>query len=350
MDVFDEACARGLMDIARARACLHGKRVSLGETPEEQQAAMKGSGAGSKVFQWLLSTGAENDASWLQPNGRGPGRIKNDIIFDFLVLEGKQEALWELFERYAALKVHDGQDLLLFQLNRSLAQNISVDAGLESIVRANEILLKAEVTLADRLKIVNPAISFLLSYLKNNTSESPELFDRFLGTVRALPSRRAISKSNLFLPQLYLHHPTNPDARPALRYLESLNEASPEHLLQATKVHSNSLSSLALDTAKQLIANEQFDEGRWVLGFVQKAYPELNQGDSQPQPTLSQSARAMDLLGFVKQRYSALKVPKRVGKEQARSIQAGKTTFVQEEDDMASVEELDRLDLRVSSS
>ncbi|KFZ06030.1 hypothetical protein V501_07788 [Pseudogymnoascus sp. VKM F-4519 (FW-2642)] len=353
MDVFEEACARGYMNIARARACLQGKRTSFGESLEEQRAGMKTSGAGSKVLQWLLSTGAESDAAWLQPSSGGSSWRK-DIIIDFLVLEGKHEALWELFGRYAALNSRDGQNYL-FQLSRSMAQNISVDAGLESVVRANEILIKAETPLADRLRILNPAISLLVNYVKNTTSEnvqqSPALFDAFIGTVQTLPSRSTVSKSNLFIPQLYLRHPTNPDAKPALRYLESLNEASSEHLLQATKVLSNSLASLALDTAKQLIVTEQFDDARWVLGFVQKTYPELNHGDSQPETKPSQSARAMELLGFVKQRYAELKVPpvkmKKVG---ARPSQAGRTTSVQEEDDIASVEELDRLDLGLSSS
>ncbi|OBT69515.1 hypothetical protein VE03_01021 [Pseudogymnoascus sp. 23342-1-I1] len=356
MDVFDEACAKGIMDIARARACLHSKRVSLGESPEEQRAGMKTSGAGSKVFQWLLSTGAESDSSWLQPkNGAGFAWAWKDIIFDFLVLEGKQEALWELFERYAAQKVRNRQEML-FQLSRSLAQQISADAGLESVVRANEILIKAETPFNSRIKILYPAISILVNYTKAEMPEtvqrSPALFDRFLSIVETLPKRSAISKPELFVPQLHLCHPTNPDARPALRYLESLNEASREDLLQATKVLSNSLSSLALDTAKQLIANEQFDDARWVLGFVQKTYPELNQGDSQPQPKPTQSARAMELLGFVKQRYSELKVPpvkmKKAGPR--RLSQGGKTTSVQEEDDIASVEELQRLDLGLTSS
>lgn len=346
MDVFEEACARGYMNIARARACLQGKRTSFGETLEEQRAGMKTSGAGSKVLQWLLSTGAESDAAWLQPNSGGSA-WKKDIIIDFLVLEGKHEALWELFGRYAALNARDGQNFL-FQLSRSMAQNISVDAGLESVVRANEFLIKAETPLADRLRILNPAISLLVNYVKNTTSEnvqqSPALFDAFIGAVQTLPSRSTVSKSNLFIPQLYLRHPTNPDAKPALRYLESLNEASSEHLLQATKVLSNSLASLALDTAKQLIVTEQFDDARWVLGFVQKTYPELNQGDSQPETKPSQSARAMELLGFVKQRYAELKVPP------VKMKKVGKTTSVQEEDDIASVEELDRLDLGLSSS
>ncbi|KFY37393.1 hypothetical protein V494_04771 [Pseudogymnoascus sp. VKM F-4513 (FW-928)] len=353
MDVFDEACARGLMDASRARACLQGKRVSLGATPEEQRAGMKTSGAGLKVLQWLLSTGVESDASWLQLKGRGPAWGK-DIIFDFLVLEGRQEALWELFERYAALNTGDERNFL-FQLSRSLAQYVSADAGLESVVRANEILMKAETPLEARLRILYPAVSLLVNYTKTSTSEnvqrSPVLFDRFLGIVQAFPRRSAISKRELFVPQLSLYHPTNPDAKPALRYLESLNEAPAEHLLQAINVLSNSLASLALDTAKQLIVSEQFDEARWVLGFVQKTYPELNQGDSQPQSKPTQSARAMDLLGFVKQRYSALKVsPVKMKKAEARPSQAGKTRPVQEEDDMASVQELDRLDLSVSSS
>ncbi|KFY64098.1 hypothetical protein V496_03462 [Pseudogymnoascus sp. VKM F-4515 (FW-2607)] len=355
MDVFDEACARGIMDIARARACLHSKRVSLGESLEEQPAGMETSGAGSKVLQWLLSTGAESNSSWVQQNGTGFAWAWKDIIFDFLVLEGKQEALWELFEGYAAQKVSNTREIL-FQLSRSLAHHISTDAGLESVVRANEILIKAETPFNARIRILYPAISLLVNHTKVNTPEnvqrSPELFNRFLSIVQTFPKRSAISKPELFVPQLHLCHPTNPDARHALRYLKNLNEAPPEDLLQATKVLSNSLSSLALDTAKQLIANEQFDDARWVLGFVQKAYPELNQGDAQPQPKPTQSARAMELLGFVKQRYSELKSPPvKMKKAGARRLsQSGKTTSVQEEDDIASLEELRRLDLGLTNS
>ncbi|KFY81892.1 hypothetical protein V500_10998 [Pseudogymnoascus sp. VKM F-4518 (FW-2643)] len=342
MVVFDEACARGFMDASRARACLHAKRASLGESPEEQRAGMKTSGAGSKVLQWLLSTGAESDASWLQQKGQGSAWGK-DIIFDFLVLEGKQEALWELFERYAALNVRDGQNFL-FQLSRSLAHNISVDAGLESMVRADKIMLKAETRFNARIRILSPAMSLLVNTIKNGKSENiqPAHFDRFLGIVQMFPTLTMVSRRDLFIPQLYLRHPTNPDAGPALRYLKSLSEAPPEKLLEATNVLSDSLASLALDTAKQLMANEQFDDARWVLGFVQKTYPELDQGNSQPETKPDNKARAMGMLRFVNWAKKE--------KSEARLSQAGKATPVQEEDDMASVEELDRLDLGVTGS
>lgn len=346
MVVFDEACARGFMDASRARACLHAKRASLGGSPEERRAGMKTSGAGSKVLQWLLSTGAESDASWLQQKGQGSAWGK-DIIFDFLVLEGKQEALWELFERYAALNVRDGQNFL-FQLSRSLAHNISVDAGLESMARADKIMLKEETRFNARIRILSPAMSLLINFVKNengkseNIQLSPTHFDRFLGIVQMFPTLTIVSRRDLFIPQLYLRHPTNPDAGFALRYLKSLSEAAPEKLLEATNVLSDPLASLALDTAKQLMANEQFDDARWVLGFVQKTYPELNQGNSQPETKPGNKARAMGMMRFVNWG--------RKEKSEARLSQAGKTTPVQEEDDMASVEELDRLDLGVTGS
>lgn len=344
MVVFDEACARGFMDASRARACLHAKRASLGESSEERRAGMKTSGAGSKVLQWLLSTGAESDASWLQHKDLGYIWGK-DNIFDFLVLEGKQEALWELFERYAALNVRDGQNFL-FHLSRSLTNHISVDAGLESMVRADKIMLKAETRFKARIKIMGPAMSRLANIVSNGKSEniqpSPALFDRFLGIVQMFPTPTMVLRRDLFIPQLYLRHPTNPDGGPALRYLKSLSEAPPEKLLEATDFHLNSLASLALDTARQLMADEQFDDARWVLGFVQKTYPGLDQGNSQPQTNLGNEARAMGVLRFVKW-------AKRE-KVSAGFNQAGKTTPVQEEDDMASVEELDRLDLGVTGS
>ena len=303
---------------------------------------MKTSGAGSKVLLWLLSTGAESDASWLQQKGQGSAWGK-DIIFDFLVLEGKQEALWELFERYAALNVRDGQNFL-FQLSRSLAHNISVDAGLESMVRADKIMLKAETRFNARIRILSPAMSLLVNIVKNGKSENiqPAHFDRFLGIVQMFPTLTMVSRRDLFIPQLYLRHPTNPDAGPALRYLKSLSEAAPEKLLEATNVLSDSLASLALDTAKQLMANEQFDDARWVLGFVQKTYPELDQGNSQPETKPDNKVRAMGMLRFVNWAKKE--------KSEARLGQAAKTTPVQEEDDMASVEELDRLDLGVTGS
>lgn len=349
MDVFDEACARGFMNIDRARACLHGKKKSLGESPEEQRAGMKTSGAGTKVFQWLLSTGVESDSSWLQPHGPGAAWIRKDIIFDFLVLEGKQEILWELFEPYLASNLRDGQDLL-FQLSRSLAQNISIDAGIKSVVRANEILIKAQTPLEFRFRVLNPSISLLAHYIQKITLEESQhplaLFDEFLGVVQELPSRSTISKSDLFIPQLYLCHPTIPDASLALRYLKGLNEASSEYLAKATKILSGPLATLALDTAKQLIVDEQFDDARWVLGFVQKTYPELDQGNLQPQPEPTQRARAMELLGFVKQRYSQLKgLPVKMEQAEPKRSQTVKTTPVQKQDDIASVKMLDRLDL-----
>ncbi|KFY00352.1 hypothetical protein V490_01399 [Pseudogymnoascus sp. VKM F-3557] len=350
MDVFDEACARGFMDIARARACLHAKRLSLGKSPEEQRAGMKTSGAGSKVLQWLLSTGAESDSSWLQQVGPGLGKIKMDVFVEFLVLEGKQEALWELFERYAGPQIHDRQ-ALLYQLNRSLTNNISTNAGLESVVRANEILARAETPFQTAIQILYPAIAVMVNHIKYDAPENiqPDLYDRFLGIVHTVPYRSVVSNQDFFQPELYLRHPTHPDTKPALRYLESL-EVAPERLKLAIHGHAKSVASLALDTTKQLIADKQFSDANWVLKFVQMAFPELHSGEPQTNTSPSHIERAMGLLGIVRQKYAVHKVslPKteQAGVVKTQAEQATvKTTPIRKEDDMASLRALDRLDL-----
>lgn len=281
MQVFDEACAKGLMTNVRARACLLAKKRELRKLPTDLSASVQMSESGVKVFRWLLSTGAADNSSWLLPYDasypRNQKKSKPDIIFEFLVLEGKQELLWDLFEHHISQR-KGRADLLLYHLSNALAHSASVDTAYRSLIRANEILQRQGISKKCGANVLAKAVRSLVKTTLVTGSPQPqqnaELFDVFLGIVEA-----ALPRSALSLSHLQLYHPTKPDAKPALQHLKNLDETSSDEINSAHDVSARAedtklLVWLALDTAKLLLKQEQYEDARWVMDFLQTRHPE----------------------------------------------------------------------------
>lgn len=275
MDVFEQACASGLMTIDRARACLHAKKSALGGSLR----GLRASGAGVEVFKWMLSTGAADDSSWLfDPRDN---LAPHDIIFEFLILEGKQELLWDLFEHYITHR-QPNADLLLSHLSKNLGASCSMDAAYMSLIRANEILNRLGVSESCHSAVLRQAVHRLVNTTTDGmpwiSRPSSTHFDQFLGIVGAvIPPYSSITA--IYIPRLHLCHPRKPDAKPALQYLKSLDETISERLSSQPGVvePAPTLSPtiwMALESAKLLLKQEKYEDARWVMDFLQRRYPE----------------------------------------------------------------------------
>lgn len=280
MAVFEEACAHGLMTASRARACLIAKRQNLRDTSKDVLASIRQGDAGAKVFKWLLSSGAMEDSSWLLPNDiyiSGGKKILPDIIFQFLVLEGRQELLWDLLEHHVIQRTKNGKvDVLLYHLSRALARFDSLDAAYQGLSRAQKMLRQHGISQKVSDKVIAKTVHTLIQ--STLTIEQPRptagLFDRFSTTVQAV-----IPQSSISLVHLRLCHPTTPNAAPAFQFLKGLPATQSENGNVNERAHegvhdTKAIIWLALDAAKVLLKQEKYDNARWVMNFLQERYPE----------------------------------------------------------------------------
>ncbi len=268
MEVFEQACSRGLMTPSRARACLLAEKAACRASNEGLSAIPKGN-SGAKVFKWLLSSGAMENSAWLSPASESTSldrRITPDIIFEFLVLERRDQLLWDLFEHHVSNRTKNGKpDLLLYHISRTLARCRSLDAAYDSASKAEAALASTGFSLHVRQRVLTKAMDSLVqATLVTETPEpSVSLFENFVSKVEA-------SKIHpLYSHQLLLHHPSQPDASAAMNYLRSLPEPW-ENIPSETKAH----IWLALDTAKLLLRQDQYAEARWVMNLIEQRYPE----------------------------------------------------------------------------
>lgn len=266
MDVFDEACAKGLMTPSRARACLKAKRQQLRTvSSEDYPKAVGNRDAGAKVLKWLLATGAKENSAWLLPFEQHVPRFP-DIIFAFVVLENRGKSLWDLFEHYVANKIK-GVDVLLYHHSMTLAQVVSLESAYESLAKAESILLKHGFSYAVRQRCLDKAVQGLaratLKYAQTAELEKQavpaELFEQFLQRVH----RSTLGP--VYGHRLEQHHPAGAITAPALQYLQSLgSDYQP----------SDDVTWLALNLAQNLLKGGKQADAHWVMSFLEKQYSE----------------------------------------------------------------------------
>ena len=164
MDVFDKACAKGLMTFSRARACLIAKKASL-KTSKDGRSAIRAGNSGAKVFRWMLSNGAKEHSSWLLPvqAHKGNTNAMPDIVFEFLVLEGREQVLWDLFEHHVVNRTKNAKvDVLLYHLSRTLARRDSMDAAYQSLIKAKGILQEHGFSENISVRVLKKAVESLV--------------------------------------------------------------------------------------------------------------------------------------------------------------------------------------------
>lgn len=266
MDVFDKACAKGLMTYSRARACLIAKKASL-KAAKGGNSAISAGDSGAKVFKWLLSNGAKEHSSWLLPyqtHYEGNAKSMPDIVFEFLVLEGREQVLWDLFEHHVANRTKNAKvDVLLYHLSRTLARRHTMDAGYRSLITAKSILQEHGFSEKVSARVLTKAVESLAqatfgAWRTKTSAQSDVLFEDFARKVEA--SRQPLISTY----RLALYHPFKPDTKPALQYLRNLAGQPSREAFDGNIVF------LALDTARVLLEQDKHDDARWVMGFLEE--------------------------------------------------------------------------------
>ena len=267
MDVFDQACARGLMTYSRARACLIAKKALLKRYSDNNSVgAMRRGDSGAKVLNWLLSTGAKEHTNWLMPwPGSEEFATKRDIIFEFVIREGREQSLWDIFEYHVANRTKNVDlGLLLYHISKATANWVgSMDPAYQSLIKAKGILLEHGFSEGVFQRVSKSATLGLISATLNK--ETPHctdaLYEDFCRKVQANSDCLDYSFSRY---RLALHHPSKPDATQALTYLKDI---APR--LEPEDFHKGFLW-LAFDTARVLLRQDKVDDARWVMDFLQK--------------------------------------------------------------------------------
>jgi hypothetical protein len=282
MDIFNQAVAKGIMDLGYAHACLSKvKRGIIESSVLNVRDGMKDSGAGLKVLKWLISSGTTNDNQFLKYE-RFTG-----LLMEFMVAEGLQEVAWVWIKR----GLEDSPDLcLLYGEARKEARR---DA-----VRPLMVLAKAEVTGSVGLNAAYLCLSRAAGYLKgrsalrmkpylgplmwflvnetvfhNHQPSSESNFESFLGLIPGL------SKNVDYLfAHLNVLHPTKPSAELALDFLRKLDmDSTPESIQKLKDLektgHCRYQIKLILDTAKLLLETNRFADADWVMEFARTHYP-----------------------------------------------------------------------------
>ena len=281
MDVFDQALAKGMMDLHYAKICLQAKKREILKSPViSVREGMKDSGAGMKVLRWLVSSGIANDNEFLKDP------IFADILMQYVVAEGLQEVVWKWvkrsFEDYPKLlhiPVHD----------RAVAR--------QELVRPLMRLVKAEAEGHVCLDSAYMCLSRATGYLKGfPSSQIRELlgppgryvsYETTMKHSRHLPASESSFDSFLALipiiygdyhfqfAHLHLLHPARPSASLALEYLQRFDASRANDPLPLFNNPSqeSGIIQLGLDTARFLLEDDRFHDSQWVLSCLRTHFP-----------------------------------------------------------------------------
>jgi len=280
MDIFEQAVAKGMMNIHYATTCLLAEKGRITESAVPNvRLGMKESGAGMRVLKWLVASGTSNDIRFLQDNAF------TRIMMEFIVAEGLQEYAWtwikKSFEAIPGLSLLPNCERKLASQNisRPLAYLINAEA-LNTTYLNNALLCMSRATgylkgfpSKEMRMVLGPPGRFLIGRMNQPASQrlsvSESNFESFLGL---LP---VISKfTDFYLAQLSLLHPTRPSANPALAYIRGngpLKTITPKGPGRRDRPQ----IMLCLDTADFLFQKSLYADADFVMRFIQDNYQQL---------------------------------------------------------------------------
>lgn len=278
MDIFDEAVAKGLMNIRYAHSCLAAKKSEITGSPAlSVHEGMKASGAGLKVVKWLTASGTANDITFMEKN-----ESFTELLMEYMVVEGLQDIAWVWVKKALAglsslpeLTPANRRDTERMKLRREICTPLlmlvkaeartalSLDNAYNCITKAGQHL--SGMTTAQMRAALSPSGLFLthetLLYPSHHQPALPSTFDAFLALIPAFAS-----DVNYYTARLYLRHPSNPRADLALTFLKYKRKANFEE--DVTKV-----IRLGVDTARFLLEHDQYDDARWVMNYLSTRFP-----------------------------------------------------------------------------
>lgn len=273
MDIFDEACARGLMKLEYAKACLISKKRMITKSSSSSVLeGMKESGAGSRVLKWMSSNGLIKAEVFREE------RAFIAILIEYLVAEGHGDIVWmwtkNAFQRYAVKSGDSGRqaeaDLAIHLLHNLVkaqaASSLTLDSAYQTVAKAQTYLERLECKPLPLLSVAGCWLSHQTCVASSaHLPASAAIYDLFISTIPSFTHRH-----EQHLAHLSAHHPTNPSATAALNYLRKVEGRV--HMLPEKQSHWRDIS-IGLDTAKLLLEQKQYADAKWVMNFLQERYP-----------------------------------------------------------------------------
>ncbi|KAF4630142.1 hypothetical protein G7Y89_g8004 [Cudoniella acicularis] len=310
MVVFEQAVAKGMMNVKLATACLHHKRNDIREQyPSSLRAAMAESGAGRKVVNWLSSSGAGRDLEFFRD------RSFTNLLMQFMVAEGLQDVAWawinKNFQRHLpALPAFLGDKIYkseyfsqqvcgpLVSLIKSEAKNgDTLDLAYLCLRRAADSLSEFPDTLRRMVlrRPVGTLVDVTIEAHSDHSAPTGANFDDFLSIMK--DNNRG---SAILCARLHLRHPTQPTVEPALQVLLN-NPLKGQPIDSAKKIwFENRIINLGLDATKYLLEHERFSEADKVMEFLRSNFSkQLGEVEKKTLDDVSAEATSLEMLGDI---------------------------------------------------
>lgn len=271
--VFDSAVSKGMMTSRRAAGYLAtvNKQYQLNDP-----AAMAASGAGSRVVQWLRSSGVEDSLEFLNDQMLTP------LLVRFMFVEGLDDVAWTWLSRLGAQlhtlpKDNKTQQsitnlLQVIRLAQSFkdhpagATQFSLDPSYSAFLRANQTLPTDDAVVAKSLLRYWNSLSWSSTVLASQyQAPSAPLYEMFTDVGR--PWRK-----HLDIAHLELHHPLSPDHDSAVRLLHDDRTQDTADRLKTSARYVQRMISLGSDTVNRLQEVGDQREASWVSEFMAKTF------------------------------------------------------------------------------
>lgn len=279
---FEEHVALGTATPEMARRCLEIlSKTQWRRSRQENIIMMKESRAGSRVLNWLWSSGLDK----LQAMTGDP--ILSRLLICHLVAEGRSHVVWKL------LQVHDRHpsvpelrkrgSLLSCLVRAESLFGSGADAAVQHFLRAVhhiqgmvhiESNIDASFSKEPRDKKIKPGLESAHAFLAGSgillfrafrTTPfyvSTDLFRQFVWTLPLWDLNPVSNRARLLL---YNHQ--NPDPLAALTFFCKAASHG-VHLVSTYAL------PFGLDTAQALLKRKRYAEAAWLMGFLQQSFPD----------------------------------------------------------------------------
>ncbi|KAK1586181.1 uncharacterized protein LY79DRAFT_670606 [Colletotrichum navitas] len=267
MEVFDEAVSRGMMTRKAAIGCLRTKRQQILQSSAiSVPDAMKASAAGSRVVQWLRSSGMERTLDFLEDLS-----FVQELV-PFMVAEGLEEVAWVWADRLVqsegpaeenskivgslvASLVWSKSDVMDRNLDTAFSALLRADATWKSAPQQSGILLHPWRLLSWRSTVE----------AWKRPLPSAALFESYLGTANRIGRPMQLDRAHL-----ELHHPTKPNHESALKFLQD------DRLSSSVFIHhlATRVIYMGMDAVSHLTKLGRTDEAEDLLHLLRSRFSE----------------------------------------------------------------------------
>jgi hypothetical protein len=250
----EDRIASATVTLSDFAVSLRNIRGALASQPENTIKAIKDSSAGSKILRWIKTSGRTSEKD-IMSAGKEPAFLRNTLI-DILAIEGRQTIAWNWLKSESL-----GPKRSIF--SRLLFAEIQFGSGVEAAMLA---FINAP---SHGYQGPRQAATIAAHYLSAPLPiVSPEVFLRFLGTIRTQP------ENSFACAVVSLFHPDGPSTKEGMAYVSA----------QSTKFAISGKTDIPqamrrrhvaffLNLSRTLLSKDQAENAVSVLRFAQEHFP-----------------------------------------------------------------------------